>query len=125
MQLSELIATLQNEVAKSYSFISETRGNTQKNVSVLRINIEQVEVELPVIMRQVEVDFDPKNVKNLPVAFKKLAVPFLPLKNTVPKKPVTGKSINADIIGYLEKTDDRVAPESVGRIKINFKLVLS
>jgi hypothetical protein len=125
MQISEMIAVLQNEVAKSYAFISETKGDISDGTSILHINVERVEIELPVMLNQQEVEYNPKNVKGLPTAYKKLAIPFIAREKTIPTKTVTGKTINAEIVGHIEKIDDRVSPESVGRIKIVFKLVVS
>jgi hypothetical protein len=125
MQISELIATLHHEVAKSYTFIAETKGDVGAEASVLHINIERLEIELPITLSQQEVEFKPTDVKGQPIAFQKLSMPFTPHKDRVPKKPVTGKTIMAEIVGPAEKVDDRVSPESVGRIKIMFKLVIS
>jgi len=126
MQVSELIATLHNEVAKSYTFISEIKGSVNTGTSVLHISIERVEIDLPVMLSQQEVKFNPKDVKGLPMAFKKLAVPFISSQvKTIPKKAVTGKTVNAEIVGHVEKIDDSVSPESIGRMKIVFKLVVS
>ena len=125
MQISELIATLHHEVAKSYTFIAETKGGTGTETSVLHINIERLEIELPVTLSEQEVEFNPANVKGQPIVFQKLSVPFTPRKGDLPSEIVTGKTIMAEIVGDMEKLDDRVSPESVGRIKIVFKLVIS
>lgn len=124
MQISELIATLHHELAKSYTFIAETKGG-DADVSVLHIGIERVEIELPVVLSKQDVDFDPAKIRGLPSAYKKLSVPFTPQKGLLPKKRVTGKTVMAEIVGHIEKIDDRISPESVGRIKIVFKLVVS
>lgn len=125
MQISELIATLHHEVAKSYTFITETKGSGGAEASVLHINIERLEIDLPVTLTQQEVEFNPKNVKGYSNPFKKLVIPFTPQKGNLPKKPIIGNAIMAEIVGPAKKADDRVSPESVGRIKITFKLVIS
>lgn len=125
MQISELIATLHHEVAKSYTFIAETKGGAGTETSVLHISIERVEIEVPIMLSQQEVEFKPADVKGQPSAFQKLSVPFTPQKNLLPKKPVMGKTVIAEIVGHVEKMDDRVSPETVGRMKIVFKTVIS
>jgi hypothetical protein len=125
MQVSELIATLHHEVAKGYNFIAETKNGDASSASVLHINIERVEFDLPVSMSQQEVQFDPAAVEGQPTAFKRLAVPFTPEEDQLPTKSVTGKTIVAEIVGHTEKLADRVVPESVARMRITFKLVLA
>lgn len=125
MQISELIATLHHEVAKSYTYIAEIKGGSDAEASVLHINIERMEIELPVTLSQQDIEFNPQNFKGSPRAFKKLFVPFLPQTNSLPQKLVKGKTIDAEVIGHVEKIDDRVSPDSIGRIKIMFKVEIS
>jgi len=129
MQIGELIATLQHEVQKSYTFINETRSDVKTEASVLHIALERVEVELPITLAEEEVVFDPKAVKGIPNAIKKLGVPFSPQsvghKGYLPKKQIKGKSISAEIVGHVQKIDEKVSKETLGRIKVIFKLVVA
>lgn len=123
MQISELLATLHHELIKSYNFIAETKGSG--STSVLHIGIERVEIELPVMLSKQKITYNPQKVKGMPSAFKKLTVPFAPQKIRLPKNPVTGMTVMADIVGHVEKIDERVSAESIGRIKIIFKPIIS
>ena len=125
MQISELIATLHHEVTKSFTYIAETKGGDGADASVLHLTIERVEVELPITLSQQDVEYKPADLKGQPIAYKKLMVPFTSLKGRLPSKAVTGKAIMAEVVGHTEKIDDRVSPESVGRIKVTFKVVIS
>ncbi len=88
MQLIELIATLHHEVVKGYAFIAETTGGGGKEAAMLHINIERLEIELPVTINQQEVKFNPRDMIGLPVAFKKLYVPFT-LKKAISLKKLS------------------------------------
>ena len=129
MQIGELIATLQHEVQKSYSFINETRSDVKNDASVLHIALERVEVELPITLAEEDVVFDPKTVKGVPNVIKKLSVPFsaqsVGHKGYLPKKQLRGKSISAELVGHVQKLDEKVSKESLGRIKVVFKLAIA
>lgn len=126
MQVSELIATLHHEVTKSYTFIAETKAGVGSTASSkLHLNIESLEIELPVALSQQEIEFNPKDVKGQPNAFKKLFMPFTHHRDQIPQKPIIGKAIMAEVVGPVEKLDDRVSAESLGRIKVVFKVVVS
>lgn len=127
MQVSELIATLQNEVSKCYTFINETKSQVKTGDSVLHIALEKVELELPITLAEKEVMFDPKAVKGTPNALKRLGVPFSSYsvghKNNIPQKQIKGKGIDVEIVGPVQNIDEKVSKESLGRIKVVFKLV--
>lgn len=129
MQINELLATLHNEVQKSYRFINETKSEMKTEASVLHLAIERVEIDLPVTFSEENVNFDPNSVKGIPKPFKKLQVPFLPNAagphGFVPKRSIQGKSITAETVGHVEKIDGRLSTESIGRIRVVFKSIIT
>lgn len=124
MILSELIATLHNEVAKSYNFINETKGVDSPEKSILHLNIDLVEFDIPAKFTSMETTFKQEDLKTLPNTYKKLYIPFSPFKSPESRKPISGNSINAELINETDKLDSHKTGEVFGRIKIVFKPII-
>lgn len=129
MDFSELLNLLHYEVQKSYDFVHAiTRAEGDKNTSVLHIALERVEIDLPVTLEERDAVFEPKKLKGLPKAVKKLNVPYSEKtaadKIHLPRKEVKGKAVSMKIIGPIEKIDERVSKENIGRIKVVLKPII-
>lgn len=131
--LSEFIAALHNEVEKSYSFIEESKQslieeskqNNISNSSILHMNIERIEIDLPAQLSHDEVDLIKENVNlSVPDRYRRLLNPFISIPTGDPKKQ-KGTTIKIETIDEISKLDDRVKPEVIGRIKIIFKPIIS
>ena len=130
MDFSELLILLHYEVQKSYDFVHAiTRADGDKNTSVLHIALERVEIDLPVSLEERDAVFDPKKFKGLPKAVKMLNVPYSAKltaeKIQIPRKEVRGKAISMKIVGPIEKIDESVVKENLGRIKVVLKPILT
>jgi len=128
MQIHDLLIMLQHEVQKSLDFIDETRGVNDPNTPVIHISLESVELELPIVLSEADLSWDPKEMKGAPGAVKRLKIPYTPAtaveRGHIPRKTVTGKGINAEVIGPLEKLDEKAQKEYLGRIKVVLKPIL-
>lgn len=128
MQIHDLLIMLQHEVQKSLTFIDETRGVKDPEVSAIHISLESVEIELPIAMEEVDLTWDPEELKGLPNSIKRLKMPYTPetavTRGQVPRKKVLGKVVDTKIIGPIEKIDERTQKENIGRIKVVLKPIL-
>ena len=128
MEIHDLLILLQHEVQKSLSFIDETRGVKDPDIPAIHISLESVEIELPIVMSEAELIWDPKELKGKPGAVKRLKMPYTPeaavTRGQIPRKQVAGKVVDAQIVGPIEKIDERTQKEYVGRIKVVLKPIL-
>ncbi len=130
MDMCELLNLLHHEAQKTYDFVhAVTRPEGGKDASTLHIAMESIEIEVPVTMTARDAVFDPTAVKGLPRTAQALRIPYLASGKThqgvsIPRKRVEGKSLVLEVVGPIEKLDDRVAKESIGRIKVVLKPVL-
>jgi hypothetical protein len=128
MEIHDLLILLQHEVQKSLTFIDETRGVKDPEVPAIHISLESVEIELPIVMSEAELVWDPKELKGQPSAVKRLKMPYTPeaavTRGQIPRKEVAGRVVEAKIIGPIEKIDERTQKEYVGRIKVVLKPIL-
>ncbi len=128
MQIHDLLILLQHEVQKSLTFIDETRGVKDPTMSAIHISLESVEIELPIVMSEAELTWDPNEFKGLANSIKRLKMPYTPesavTRGQVPRKKVLGKVVDAQIVGPIEKIDERTQKEYVGRIKVVLKPIL-
>jgi hypothetical protein len=130
MDLSELVVLLHYEVQKSYDFVEAvSRTEADGNASVLHLALEQVEIDLPASLEEVDSIFDPQKVIELPLSTKLLKVPYTPesatQKGWLPKKAVIGKAVSVKSVSPIEKPDQRVAAETIGRIRVILKPIIS
>lgn len=130
MDFSELLILLHYEVQKCYNFVEAiTRVEGNKDISVLHIALERVEIDLPVTLEERESVYDPKVLKGLPEAVKMLNVPYsaklIAERIRIPQEEVKGKAISVKIVGPIEKIDERVVKENIGRIKVILKPIIS
>jgi hypothetical protein len=127
MEIHDLLVLLQHEVQKSLSFIDETRG-VNPEIPAIHISLESVEIELPIVMSEVDLIWDPQQLKGTPNSVKRLKMPYTPeaavTRGQIPRKQVAGKVIDAQIVGPIEKIDERTQKEYVGRIKVVLKPIL-
>lgn len=128
MEVHDLLILLQHEVQKSLSFIDETRGVKDPNLPAIHISLESVEIELPIVMSEADLIWDPQELKGKPGSVKRLKMPYTPeaavTRGQIPRKQVAGKVIDAQIVGPIEKIDERTQKEYVGRIKVVLKPIL-
>ncbi len=128
MEIHDLLILLQHEVQKSLSFIDETRGVKDPDIPAIHISLESVEIELPIVMSEAELIWDPKELKGKPGSVKRLKMPYTPeaavTRGQIPRKQVAGKVVDAQIVGPIEKIDERTQKEYVGRIKVVLKPIL-
>lgn len=128
MEIHDLLILLQHEVQKSLSFIDETRGVKDPDLPAIHISLESVEIELPIVMSEADLIWDPQELKGKPGAVKRLKMPYTPeaavTRGQIPRKQVAGKVIDAQIVGPIEKIDERTQKEYVGRIKVVLKPIL-
>jgi hypothetical protein len=128
MEIHDLLVLLQHEVQKSLSFIDETRGVKDPEIPAIHISLESVEIELPIVMSEVDLIWDPQQLKGTPNSVKRLKMPYTPeaavTRGQIPRKQVAGKVIDEQIVGPIEKIDERTQKEYVGRIKVVLKPIL-
>lgn len=128
MEIHDLLILLQHEVQKSLSFIDETRGVKDPDLPAIHISLESVEIELPIVMSEADLIWDPQELKGKPGSVKRLKMPYTPeaavTRGQIPRKQVVGKVIDAQIVGPIEKIDERTQKEYVGRIKVVLKPIL-
>jgi hypothetical protein len=130
VQISELLLMLQHEVQKTFDFVDEARAEFagRPDASVLHIALERVEIELPITLAGRDGVFDPKPFRGLPKSIRRLQVPYTPRaaleRGYVPRKPMAGKFVEAEIIGLAEGADDRVDKERIGRIKVVLRPII-
>jgi|GEM_PF-7021617 len=129
MDFSEFLILLHYEVQKCYDFVEAiTRVEGNKDISVLHIALEKVEIDLPVSLEGRDVAFDPKKLEGLPESVKMLSVPYtaksVAEKVRLHQEPFTGKAISVKIVGPVEKIDERVVKENIGRIKVVLKPII-
>lgn len=128
MEIHDLLILLQHEVQKSLSFIDETRGVKDPDLPAIHISLESVELELPIVMSEADLIWDPQELKGKPGSVKRLKMPYTPeaavTRGQIPRKQVVGKVIDAQIVGPIEKIDERTQKEYVGRIKVVLKPIL-
>ncbi|MFZ5354053.1 MAG: hypothetical protein ACOZCL_15215 [Bacillota bacterium] len=128
MNMHELILMLQYEVQKSLDFIDSTSGKKTDDTSILHISLERVEMELPISISEKEVIFDPKALKGMPQVYKRLQLPYTSAaaegKTYIPKKVVKGRGIETKILGPIDKLDDKLEKEFIGRIKVVMKPII-
>jgi len=133
MELSELIGLLKYEIQKSYDFSTNlARKDIDDNTSVINIELEKIEFDLPLLLTEKEVEFNRADKKHqgLPKFAKLFRMPFLPerLSNIpagrVPKGTIKGRIIDVDLIGPTENIDDSITKEIITRMKIVLKPVL-
>jgi hypothetical protein len=119
---------LQYEVQKSMDFIDATRMTTNPELPSLHISLESVELELPILLSEADLTFDPKEYKGTAEVIKRLEMPYTPKnaveRGSIPRKSVAGKGVEAQIIGPLEKLDEKVQKEYIGRVKVVLKPVV-
>ena len=129
MKFNDLLMLLQYETQKSYDLVdSIAQSGDQKNDLNIRIAMESVEIEIPVIFYEGDAKYDPADNKDQPDNLKHFSVPYT-VKTTVnrrvlPREPVSGKVLETRIIGPPEKTDDNYSAETIGRIRIVLKPVI-
>ena len=75
MEIHDLLVLLQHEVQKSLSFIDETRG-VNPEIPAIHISLESVEIELPIVMSEVDLIWDPQQLKGTPNSVKRLKMPY-------------------------------------------------
>jgi hypothetical protein len=133
MEIAELILLLQNEVQRSYDLVEESLRNNSANP--IYINIEKMEIELPVIMRENEKKVDVSKLKKQAVAEQKFHLPFdlqtlaksnkIDFIKSLKQKELTGKSIQIEVLSENDQKGNPISAEKIGRIRLTLKPILN
>ena len=124
MQLSELVLVLQHELTKAYEFIDTAYVRNQNEERSIHVGFDEIEVEIPIAMSSEESDYNPAAHEKEPEERKLLKVPFTGERQGIPTEPRQGKNLLARVVEPAEKADDKVSPETIGRMRIRFKPML-
>jgi hypothetical protein len=125
MDLSKFLLTLRHEVQKSYDLVD----SVGESASALYLALEKIEFDLPVTLDVMDYEYKPEEFKRAPFILKKLNLPFNDTlaifgKQKIPKKIVKGKVIDVNLLGHVEKLDEKISAERLARIKVVFKPIL-
>jgi len=133
MEIAELILMLQNEVQRSYDLVEESLRNNSSNP--IYINIEKMEIELPVTMRENEKKVDISKLKKQAVAEQKFHLPFdlqtivqsnkIDFIKTLKQKELKGKTIQIELLTESDQKGSPISSEKIGRIRLTLKPILN
>jgi hypothetical protein len=133
MEIAELILMLQNEVQRSYDLVEESLRNNSSNP--IYINIEKMEIELPVTMRENEKKVDVSKLKKQAVAEQKFHLPFdlqtivqsnkIDFIKTLKQKELKGKTIQIELLSESDQKGSPISSEKIGRIRLTLKPILN
>jgi|GEM_PF-2650615 len=133
MEIAELILMLQNEVQRSYDLVEESLRNNSSNP--IYINIEKMEIELPVTMRENEKKVDISKLKKQAVAEQKFHLPFdlqtivqsnkIDFIKTLKQKELKGKTIQIELLSESDQKGSPISSEKIGRIRLTLKPILN
>jgi hypothetical protein len=133
MEIAELILLLQHEVQRSYDLVEESLRNNSSNP--IYVNIEKMEIELPVVMSESEKKVDVSQLKKQTSAEQKFHMPFdlqtMTRRNKtdfikdVKKKELTGKTIQIQILSENDQKGNPIGAEKIGRIRLTLKPLLN
>jgi hypothetical protein len=142
MQLLELILLIQNELQKTYDFTSEmARSNLPDTTGLLHLNIQEVEIEVPILVEEQDVRIPQATLEQVLPNFRFMKVPHNldkqivnkpvdvsavespPVKERpkpLPVEDLAGKKLDVILVNQKTALAKNITPEMIARIKIVF-----
>ncbi len=133
MEIAELILLLQNEVQRSYDLVEESIRMNSSNP--IYINIEKMEIDLPIILSKKEKKINVTELKKKSKAEQKFNLPFsmqtlhqnnkIEFIKALTGKQLVGSSIHIELVGDNVEKGNSVKAEHIGRIKLVLKPIMN
>lgn len=129
MNLTEAILEMQYQIQNSFDYLTILNNQTEENKSgQLHFSFENVELELPIIIEQVDKYISDKEISKTKEDYKFLKLPYN-LKNQIENqtkkyKILRGTELSVKFISQDDLLKENFDLKLVSKIKINFKPVI-